>query len=159
MSALGGAAQARAKRAVCAAVGHAGGVEEAGVASARGKSTVGRWHALNEPDLPPLDAVLALDEIAVATGQVPAITAWLARELGGVFLPLPRDPQGSCELLRRAGAVAEGSGALIAGLAGDLADGKIDPREAARRIADADALVAVVGGIAARLREIAGGAE
>lgn len=159
MSALASAARARAKRAVRAAIAGAGGVEEAGAATVRGKSTVGRWHALNEADLPPLDAVLALDEIAVASGQVPAITAWLARELGGVFLPLPRDPHGDGELLRRAGAVAEGSGALIAGLAGDLADGRIDPREAARRIADADALVAVVGGIAARLREIAGGAQ
>lgn len=159
MTALAPAVQARAKRGVRAAIALAGGVEESGMATARGKSTCGRWNALNEADLPPLDAVLALDEIAVAQGRVPAITAFLARELGGVFLPLPADPHGDGELLRRAGAVAEGSGALIAGLAGDLADGKIDPREAARRIADADALVAVVGGIAARLRDIAGAGE
>lgn len=159
MTALAAAALARAKRGVRAAVALAGGVEQAGFATVRCKSTCGRWNALNEPDLPPLDAALALDEIAVAQGHLPAITAFLARELGGVFLPLPADPNGDGELLRRAGAVAEGSGALIAGLAADLADGLITPIEAARRIADADALVAVAGGIAKRLREIAGESE
>lgn len=159
MSALGPAAQARGKLAVRAAIDVAGGVEAAALATGRAKSTAGRWHALNDADLPPIDAALLIDQIAVAQGQVPRLAAFLAAECGGVFLPLPDAGHGDDEFLRCAGAVAQGAGALIAGIARDLADGQMSAREATQRIADADALAAVIGGLAQRLRHRAGAGE
>jgi hypothetical protein len=155
MTALAPAAQARAKLASRRAIDLAGGVEAAALAVGRGKSTVGRWHALNDPDLPPFDAMLTLDQIAVAQGHLPALISHLASECGGAFLPMP-SVQGDDEFLRQAGAIAEGAGQLIGGIAGDLADGQMSQREAMARIAAADALAATVGGLCQRLRERAG---
>jgi len=121
----------RIKRAVRAAVGFSGGIDGAAATVGRGRSTVGGWNALHQSDMPPLDCVLALDEIAVAKGELPPITAALALALGGLFVPNidvgaeeGSPPHLAMMLAQHLGAV---SGEIAISLADD---GMIDEREA-----------------------------
>jgi hypothetical protein len=152
MTCLDAAAQGRAKRAVRAGVALAGGIEGAAIAVGRGKSQVGRWHALADADLPTVDAALALDEVAVAGGRRPAIIDWMSAELGGVFLPLPGGLAGVDGLLADAAHIAEGAGSVVSAIAGAVADGQISDSERRELIARGDALVQHLAAMTARLR-------
>lgn len=157
MTCLSPAARGRAKRAAARAVSLAGGIEAAALGVGRAKSTVGRWHALNDSDLPPVDAALALDEIALACAQRPAFADWLCAELGGVFLPLPQGDAGAAALLGDAGRIAEGAGACVVAIAAAVTDGRVDAAERRELIARGDALVQQVAAMTARLRAEAEG--
>lgn len=80
---------ARLKPAARRAVEYCGGVDGAGATTSRGRSTCGRWMALNEPDLPGVECAVLLDQVAVASGHLPQITEAMARELGFALLRLP----------------------------------------------------------------------
>lgn len=80
-------ALARIKRAVRGAVAVCGGIDGSAATADRSRSVVGDWNNLARPIFPSLDCAVALDEIAVARGDLPPITAALARELGGLFVP------------------------------------------------------------------------
>lgn len=79
----------RIKRAVREAVSVCGGIDGAAATASRGRSVVGDWNNLNHAALPPLDCVLALEEVSVAAGNKPAILMALAQELGHVAIQLP----------------------------------------------------------------------
>ncbi|MCW1985356.1 UNVERIFIED_ORG: hypothetical protein M2348_001088 [Sphingomonas sp. R1F5B] len=126
MSALG-----RIKRAVRAAVGACGGIDGAAATVSRGRSTVGEWNALAHPACPPLDCALAMDEIAVARGELPPIACALARELGGLFVPHidcnADDGTGPGLVMQLAVQLGQVSGLTSAAIAND---GVIDAAEA-----------------------------
>lgn len=82
-------ALARIKRKVRAAIDMCGGVDGAAATADRGRSVAGDWNNLNHPAMPPLDCAYALDEIAVARGQVPPILSAMAFELHHVVIRLP----------------------------------------------------------------------
>ena len=81
------AALGRIKRGIRAAIEACGGVDGAGATAGRSRSVAGDWNNLARPIFPALDCAFALDEIAVSQGKLPPITAALARELGGIFVP------------------------------------------------------------------------
>jgi hypothetical protein len=82
-------ALARLKRGVRASVDQCGGIDGAAATAERSRSVAGDWRNLNARAFPPLDCALALDEASIAQGKDPEIIRALARELGGVFVPLP----------------------------------------------------------------------
>ena len=71
------------KQAVRAAVSALGGIDGVVPIVERQRSTVGRWVNINDADLPPLDAVIAIDQALIATGHKPLVMAKMARVLGG----------------------------------------------------------------------------
>lgn len=140
------------------AIAACGGIEKAAAAASRQQSTAGLWNNLNQRDLPPVDCALAIDELAVANGGAPAITAAMAAELGQVLVALPTGAAAACWH----GAIADMAtehADLLGGLLRDVADSKIKQHEAEARRRDAQALLAVVVEIDLRLRAIAEGGE
>jgi hypothetical protein len=75
------------KQAVRAAVSLLGGIDGVVPIVERTRSTVGRWVNINDADMPPLDAAVAIDQALTATGQKPLIAAQMARVLGATLLP------------------------------------------------------------------------
>lgn len=144
----------RIKRGCRRAVELNGGVDGAGATAQRSRSVAGDWGNLNHAAFPPIDCALALDEVAIAQGQVPPILSALAAELGHVVIRLPDAGHGTCAI----------STALIEASAefGDVAnevreatrDGDVSPRESERIVAAIDeaitALVVMRGGIEAK---------
>lgn len=131
----------RIKRAVRESIGACGGIDGAAATAGRSRSVAGDWNNLSSSVFPPLDCALALDEVAVATGKVPPITAALAQELGGVFVPFvdcAADPGTApglvMQLASRLGEVASETAADIAN------DGVIDAREAEAILRKLDAM-------------------
>lgn len=135
-------ALARIKRGVRRGIELCSGIDGAAATADRSRSVAGDWNNLNARVFPPLDCALAIDEVAVAHGQTPPIASAYARELGGVFVPLP-DSAADPETL--AGMVMQLSGRLgdlSREMATALADGTVTPAEARRLIdlqADLDA--------------------
>lgn len=124
-------AAGRIKRAVRAAIALCGGIDGSAATADRSRSVVGDWNNLARPIFPSLDCALALDEIAVSRGELPAITVAMARELGGLFVPhidVAADPSSApglvMQLASRLGEVASETAADIAN------DGVIDAEEA-----------------------------
>lgn len=150
----GTALHGRLKVAAAFAVEACGSVEGAGATAGRGKSTAGRWHNAADPDLPPIDAALLMDKVAVAKGETPPIASAFATELGKVLIDLPdADTTRDC-WHRIMASLADGHSDLLSGLLRDIADHRIEPREARARRRDAQALLAVVVEADQRLRAI-----
>jgi hypothetical protein len=122
------------KRAVRRAIHAMGGIAPGARATGRCKSQVGRWHSINDDDLPTLDAALALDEMAVASGGQAEILHAMAGELNHVAFQLPEmESGGDAITLQMAEATGE-FGDVASALVEALRDGEVDAREQ-RRIA------------------------
>lgn len=119
------------KVAARAAIAACHGVEAAASYAGRASSTAGLWNNLHKSDLPPVDCALALDEVAVASGKAPPITAAMAHALGFVLVDPPEDAPTRGGWLARMGAIATATGALHAEFCAALADGGISELEAA----------------------------
>ncbi|MGD9470636.1 MAG: phage regulatory CII family protein [Novosphingobium sp.] len=147
-------ALARLKRATIAAVDRCGGVDGAGATAERSRSTAGDWRNLNQPTFPPADCALALDQAVVAQGFAPPITSAMARELGGVFTPLPGSSADAASLHAMLAAHCRESGEVQAELAEALSDLRVGRREAGDVLAPAERLLAVTAAMIAELRAI-----
>ncbi len=124
---------ARLSLATGAAVDSCGGVEGAGRASGRSKSTAGRWSTTNEPDQPPLDAALAMDRVVMLQGRAPPILTAMARELGHVAIRLPDAPEGASAWHQGIGQVSAQVGEAVQSICAALADdGDVSGREVRR---------------------------
>lgn len=145
-------ARARLKRAVRAAIHTAGGIDGAAATVDKSRSLAGNWNNLNLPDTPCLADGLALDEVAVALGERPAILGALAAELGHVAIRLPDAGLGEDAV----------TGALIAASAefGDIAsevrdatrDGALSDKERDRIVEQIDEAMASL----AKMRAVVG---
>lgn len=80
---------ARIKRGVRGAIAACGGIEGAAATIGKSASLVGTWNNRNDCSTPTLSDALAMDEIAVIEGRVPAILTAMAVELGHVVIRLP----------------------------------------------------------------------
>lgn len=122
---------ARLKSAAIDAVQAAGGIEAAAALTGKGNSTVGRWHSINDADLPTLSSALQLDRVAAAQGKAPTITRALARELGlSLVAHRPSDDASPADLLAAQVAIVREGGDVQVVIAQALSDGRIDKREA-----------------------------
>ncbi|MDP3550630.1 MAG: hypothetical protein Q8R81_09555 [Novosphingobium sp.] len=146
----------RIKRAVRHAVHLCGGVDGAAATAERGRSVAGDWNNLNHAAFPPADCALALDEIAVAAGQLPPITSALARELGGVFVP-------NIDVLADEGSIAgmvmglsKELGDVAGSISAALADGKVSPLEADAALGELHDMTRKAAQLCAALESIRG---
>lgn len=126
------------KVATAALVQSVGGIEAAAATLERGKSGVGRWVNLHEPDhFIPVHEAARLEQYA----PQPVVTEMLCRLAGGLFVPHINHgaDEGSPEWLamRLAKELGDISGAIAMALADD---GRIDGGEAAAVLAEIDQL-------------------
>lgn len=132
-STLSPAQLARLSNASRSAVESCGGVDGAALTTGRGRSTCGRWMNRNEPDQPPLDAALAMDQAVMLQGRGTPILTALARELGHVAIRLPDAPEGLSEWHGLMGAGAQEVGEAMASVCTALGnDGMVDAGEVRR---------------------------
>jgi len=129
---------ARLKRAVRAVVAVCGGVDGAAATVDRCRSVAGDWNNLNHTAFPTLDKALAMDEVAIAKGELPPIACAYVRELGGVFVA---NIDGLADEGSLAGMVMQLSkelGDVAGSISNALADGKVSPSEAEAALRELD---------------------
>lgn len=115
---------------------------------------VQRWTDPAEPGRTmPVHRVMTLQRIA---GVAP-VTEFLAAEMGGVVLWLPAGADDGA-VARDFAALGEAASKLFAdygaALAGPESPGRVDPREAARMVADADLVLAAIAHLRGDLKAI-----
>lgn len=121
---------ARLKSAAIDGIEAAGGIEAAAALTDRGKSTVGRWHSINDVDLPSIRCALLIDRVSVARGGPAFIARAMARELGFSVVPIESKPAKPADLLAAQVAIVREGGDVQVAIAQALADGEIDRGEA-----------------------------
>lgn len=122
--------QARAKRVSRTAVEICGGQHAtAAIDGMPGKSQVGRWQSLNDPDLPRIDYAIAMDQVAVAEGREPPFATLFAIEAERVLIAPPAAEPGRAGWLARMSALATTSGELHGEFCQALADGSLCDRD------------------------------
>lgn len=144
----------RIKRAVREAVSICGGIDGAAATASRGRSVVGDWNNLNHAAFPPLDCVLALDEVSVAAGSKPAVLMALAQELGHVAIQLPSVNSAAMNLGEALIAAMAEFGDIAAAIQTAQRDGKIceaDCAEIRRQIHEAQASLALLDALYAMI--------
>lgn len=142
------------KRASEVLVKSLGGIEHAASLLNKGKSVVGRWVNRNEPD-----HWFNLRDLreAEANAPDPVVTKALCRMAGGVFVPnvdLGAD-EGTLGffVMRMAKELGDVSGEIAAA----LADGVVDPGEAARALGQLEELTACCAQLRGVLMQISNG--
>lgn len=146
--------RARAKRTTRGAIEVCGGIEAvAATEGTRGKSQVGRWHSLDEADLPPIDCCAIMDAIAVAEGREPPFATFLAHEVGRVLVDPPSEAPTRAGLNARMAAIVTASGALQADYLDAVAVDGISPTERAGDARAGRAGSIRIGGVQRRARQ------
>lgn len=135
--------QARIKQAVIEAVEVCGGVDGAAALVDKSRSLAGSWRNINQTDLPRVDDATKLDSVAVAQGREPPVTSAMARELGGVFLPLPAADPCDAALPGHVMHLTTELGDLSRRVGEALADGKVCRNDAAKIEREINDLIAV----------------
>lgn len=124
--------QARAKRVTRTALEFCGGIDAtAAIDGMPGKSQVGRWHSLNERDLPRVDYAAAMDEVAVAEGREPPFATWFAHQVGRVLVDPPATAPTEAGLLALMGDFAAASGSFHQQFCLAMSDRVLKPDERA----------------------------
>lgn len=141
----------RLKQAVRRAIALCGGIEGAAATVEKSTAHVGRWNALSEESLPTLGDVLAIDEIAVAQGKVPAILAKLAAELGHVCIRLPEPGCGTDAVTAAMIEASAEFGDVATTLRDATADGTIDGHDPELIVAQIDEAIASLARMRAML--------
>lgn len=147
--------RARLKLAARRAVELCGGVDGAAATVGRGRSTTGRWHNINDDDLPGIDQALMMDMVAAAGGHMPPVTDALARELGFALLRLPDVAVGDGDWMAAAGALSAEAGEAVQQLCVALADGDgVNRREAVPLRRHVDDVIRAATGILALIDRV-----
>lgn len=150
---------ARVKLRVIEAIENAGHRSGASSALDLSEGTVSPWQNKNCDSLPPLKHALALDEISVLMGKRPPITCALAREMGGVFVPVRAEEPQSGGWHAYLADHCHRAGELQQTLAKALRDSKIDRGEARDALVHAEKQLELQAEMIAALRIIADGSE
>lgn len=133
------------KMAVRGAIQQLGGIAGGERATGLGSSQVGRWHNINDHDLPGLEHALALDEGALACGGRARILEALAAELGHVALPLPEGFGEAREVTLQLAEATSQFGDIAQAVVAGLSDGELDHRERAAVVAEVDEAMIALG--------------
>jgi hypothetical protein len=149
-------ALARIKRACRAAIGHCGGVDGAGATAGRSRSVAGDWNNRNAAIFPPLDCVLALDEVSMSCGHRPELLHALAGELGLAVIALPQATGEADSLAMLLIDVVTETGELADKVRCALADGVVGGLEPVEIEREADELMERVALIRAHARLLQG---
>jgi hypothetical protein len=136
----------------------AGGLEASAEETGLSTSHLQRYCSKTERDSMPARVIEQLESVTHGKPGHPVMTRYLARRQGFVLVPLPRSVPVEGEWNRHISRLSSEAGALIAGIAPDLAD---DPRvssaEAARRLPGAHRLTEIAAEIEAALQSKAEG--
>lgn len=133
---------ARLKQAVRRGIALCGGIEGTAATVEKSTSHVGRWNSLTEDSFPTLPDAHAIDEIAVAQGQVPPILSKRAFELGYVCIRLPEASRGADRVTEAMIEASAEFGDVATALRDATADGKIEGREPELIVAQIDEAIA-----------------
>lgn len=117
------------KLAVRAAVSALGGIDGVVPIVGRQRSQVGRWVNNNEPDLPCIDAAVAIDQALIIIGRKPMIANAMARVLGATLVAGATTGEGALSLLAAHTSIVREGGDLQVAMAEALSDGELDSRE------------------------------
>lgn len=121
----------------------AGGLEAAASVTRVGKSTLGRYQDPGSGDWMPVDVVADLES---ESGQR-FVTEALARQSGCLLLPLPAASAAAPEMAQRLARLGQEIAEVFAASAAALADGRVEPAEAARMINEIDDAVRELAGL------------
>lgn len=127
MTQISTAWQHRLKSAQRDLISRCGGIERAAEITSFGKSNVGRWNNPTDPDLMPLNAVLALE----ADAGVALVTAVMAGLNGRRLMEQDCEGAGPAAVFRHHAEAMRAAGDLMAAGAAAFADGKLTPAEMA----------------------------
>jgi hypothetical protein len=152
-----GVSGARIKRGVRAAIALCGGVDGAAATVERCRSVAGDWNNLAHKAFPSIDLALALDEVAVARGELPPITAALARELGGIFVPHIDAAADADTLPGMVLQLMHELGDVSASMRTGMADGDLDDAEIDRVLREQDDLDRASARLRGALMQLRGG--
>ena len=125
MSAISTAWQHRIKSAQRDLIARCGGIERSAEITSFGKSNVGRWNSPTDPDLMPLNAVLALE----ADAGVALVTSVMAGLNGRRLLEPDSEGAGPGVVFSRHAEAVRAAGDLMAAGAQAFADGVLTPAE------------------------------
>jgi len=127
MSAISTAWQHRIKSAQRDLIARCGGIERAGEITSFGKSNVGRWNSPTDPDLMPLNAVLALE----ADAGVALVTSVMAGLNGRRVVEADCEGAGPSAVFAKHAEAVRAAGDLMSAGAQAFADGVLTPAEMA----------------------------
>jgi hypothetical protein len=128
----------RAKAAYRKSTEACGGQEEAAKATGKAQQRISLYGHANSDAFAPLDTIIAQEDAARGTPGHPHITRFLALEAGYGLFKLPGSEAAGTIWSKHAAEVAKEANEVVAGLCDDLADGKVTPREAKKRVPDVD---------------------
>lgn len=101
----------------------AGGVEAAAAIIGKGKSQVGRFQSVHEPDVMSIEDAISLEAATIGKPGHPVMTRHMARRSGHALIKLPHKPATASDLLDLIGEVSAECGDLIAGLLAGVRNG------------------------------------
>lgn len=127
MTQISTAWQHRLKSAQRDLISRCGGIERAAEITSFAKSNVGRWNNPTDPDLMPINAVLALELDA----GVALVTAVMAGLNGRRLMEPDSEGAGPAAVFRHHAEAMRAAGDLMAAGAAAFADGKLTPAEMA----------------------------
>lgn len=130
--------QARAVRELVAA---AGGIEPAAKDIGKGKSQVGRYQSVSEPDSITLRDIEILEGITHGKAGHPIVTRYLAARAGCALFHLPEVRAHGADLLHLVGEQARESGRITASVISALEDHRLELHEVRRIRADISRLI------------------
>lgn len=117
---------------------------------------VSDWVNPRMPEYMPLSVVALLESCTVGHGGHPAVTRLTARRAGYILVPAPRTVLGEEAILRALAAISAELGDVSRELMEAQADdGRIDPGEARRTLAELDAMEARSGDLRSALMALA----
>jgi hypothetical protein len=120
------------KRATAEMLKGVGGLEAAAGFCRVGKSVLGDAQNPNCPDrFVTVDVVADLEPLAREREGWPHVTTMLCRLMGGAFVPLPQGEIGREDLIGSLARLAKENGDIATAICAAVADGKIEPAEAA----------------------------
>lgn len=137
----------------------AGGLDACAEETGISTSQLQRYYSKKERDSMPARVIEQLESVTHGMPGHPLMTRHLARRQGFVLVPMPHVIPGEGEWNRHISHLSTEAGALIAGIAEDLADDlQVSPREAARRLPNARRLMEIAAEFEAALAQRAGSA-
>jgi hypothetical protein len=115
-----------------------GGCTRAAKATRPDAQRISRYGSIHEAMHAPIDAVLDLEQAAIAAGGEPLVTRALAEHHGFNLVPKCGADDVALDFTRHLGAVAKETGEAVSSLATAIADGTVTPMEAQACIAEAE---------------------
>ena len=148
----------RVKAATKALIRAAGGLEACQETTGKSTSALSRYQSVNDEAFAPIDVVAALEAITHGHAGHPPVTRLLADLAGYALFRKPQVEARGHDLLELLAGQSRAAGDIASGICTALADGKVEPHEAAPVRANIADLILYLLTMDAALGEIEGAA-